>query len=151
MAPAEPEGRWVLPDLVIIDGGRGHLTAATEIMRSLDLQTIPICSLAKQQEEVFLPHVAESVMLQRGSQGLYLLQRIRDEAHRFAITYHRVVRSKSALASGLEEVYGVGPRRRKALLQRFGTIKALKEAPVEEIAAVPGMTRSLAEKVKAQA
>ncbi len=140
---------WALPDLAIIDGGRGHLTAATEVMRSLGVHTIPICALAKQQEEVFLPHVAESVMLPRTSQGLYLLQRVRDEAHRFAITYHRVVRSKAATASVLEELPGVGPRRRKALLQRFGSLRALKDAPVEEIASVRGMTKSLAEKVKA--
>jgi len=145
------EPSWALPDLVIIDGGRGHLTAAMEVMRSLGLHTIPTCALAKQQEEVFLPYVAESVMLARGSQGLYLLQRVRDEAHRFAITYHRVVRSKAATSSVLEEVPGVGPRRRKALLNRFGSVRALKDAPVEEIAAVRGMTRSLAEKVKALA
>ena len=98
-----------------------------------------------------MPHVSESVMLPKHSQGLYLLQRIRDEAHRFAITYHRQVRSKAAVVSSLDSVPGIGPKRRKALLQRFGSLKHLKEAPVEEITAVQGMTRSLAEKVKSHA
>jgi len=157
--PAEDDGddssgrrtppKWALPDLVIIDGGRGHLNAVTEVMHELGVHHIPVCSLAKQQEEVFLPHVAESVLLPKASQGLYLLQRIRDEAHRFAITYHRQVRSKDGVGSALDEVPGIGPRRRKALLQRFGSVRALKDAPVDDIAAVPGMTRTLAEKVLA--
>lgn len=149
-AARKPDGpKWALPDLVIIDGGRGHLNAVTEVMHELGVHHIPVCSLAKQQEEVFLPHVAESVMLPKASQGLYLLQRIRDEAHRFAITYHRQVRSKAGVGSALDEVPGIGPRRRKALLQRFGSVRALKDAPLDEIAAVPGMTRALAEKVLA--
>ena len=146
----EAESAWgLLPDLVIIDGGQGHLAAATEVMRELGLHFIPICALAKQQEEVFLPHVSESVMLPKASQGLYLLQRIRDEAHRFAITYHRQVRSKAAVTSGLDEVKGIGPRRKKALIQRFGSLKAVKAASLEEIAAVPGMTQRLAEQLLA--
>ena len=144
--------KWgVLPDLVILDGGRGHLNAVLETMRELGVHVIPTCALAKQQEEVFLPHVSESVQLPRHSQGLYLLQRIRDEAHRFAITYHRQVRSKAAVVSRLDSVPGIGPKRRKALLQRFGSLKHLKEAPLEEITAVKGMTHSLAEKVKSHA
>ena len=144
--------KWgTLPDLVILDGGRGHLNAVLETMRELGVHVIPTCALAKQQEEVFLPHVSESVMLPKHSQGLYLLQRIRDEAHRFAITYHRQVRSKAAVVSSLDSVPGIGPKRRKALLQRFGSLKHLKEAPLEEIAAVQGMTLSLAEKVKSHA
>ncbi|MBI2887434.1 MAG: excinuclease ABC subunit UvrC [Chloroflexi bacterium] len=140
-----------LPDLVVIDGGRGHLNAATEVLRELDVPFLPICALAKQQEEVFLPHVAESVLLPAASQGLYLLQRIRDEAHRFAITYHRQVRSQAAVASILDQVPGIGPRRKKALIQRFGSVKAAREAPLEEIASVVGMTVALAKKVKAYA
>lgn len=141
--------KWgTLPDLVIIDGGRGHLNAALEVMHELGVHFIPTCSLAKQQEEVFLPHVEESIMLPRTSQGLYLLQRIRDEAHRFAITYHRTVRSKAATRSPLEEVPGLGPKKRKALIDAFGSLKAVREASVEELAAVRGMTRSLAAKVK---
>ena len=151
-----PEGRagssWgILPDLVIIDGGRGHLNAAAEMLRELGVHFIPVAALAKQQEEVFLPHESESVMLPKSSQGLYLLQRIRDEAHRFAITYHRLVRSKAAVSSSLDRIPGIGPRRKKALLKRFGSVKAAKEAPLEELAAVAGMTRALAEKVKEHA
>ncbi|MSQ09903.1 MAG: excinuclease ABC subunit UvrC [Dehalococcoidia bacterium] len=141
--------QWgTLPDLVIIDGGRGHLNAVLEVMHELGVHFIPTCSLAKQQEEVFLPHVEESVMLPKTSQGLYLVQRIRDEAHRFAITYHRNVRSKAATKSALEEVPGLGPKKRKALIDAFGSLKAVREAPVEDIAAVRGMTTALAAKVK---
>jgi len=138
----------VLPDLVILDGGKGHLHAVLETMRELGVHTIPTCSLAKQQEEVFLPHVAESVMLPADSQGLYLLQRIRDEAHRFAITYHRNLRSAAAVTSPLDVVSGVGPKRKKALLRHFGSLKNLRDASLEEILAVKGMTHSLAEKIK---
>ena len=114
--------KWgTLPDLVIIDGGRGHLNAALEVMTELGLRFIPICSLAKQQEEVFLPEAEESVMLPRTSQSLYMVQRIRDEAHRFAITYHRQVRSKAQTKSTLEEVHGLGPKKRKALIDAFGS------------------------------
>ena len=144
----DAEAKWgTLPDLVIIDGGRGHLNAATEVLRELGVHFIPVCSLAKQQEEVFLPHVSESVLLPKASQGLYLLQRIRDEAHRFAITYHRQLRSKASVGSALDDVPGIGPRRRKALLQRFGSVRALKETPIEELAAAPGMTLKLAQKL----
>jgi excinuclease ABC subunit C len=149
---AEDEAQRVkwgsLPDLVVIDGGRGHLNAALEVMHELGVHFIPTCSLAKQQEEVFLPHVDESVMLPRTSQGLYLMQRIRDEAHRFAITYHRQVRSEAATKSPLEEVPGLGPKKRKALIDAFGSLKAVREASTDDIAAVRGMTLKLAEKVK---
>lgn len=150
-SPSKDQGdQWRrLPDLVIIDGGRGHLNAATEVMRELGAHVIPICALAKQQEEVFLPHVSESVVPAKSSQGLYLLQRIRDEAHRFAITYHRQVRSKAAIESGLDSISGIGPKRKRALLRRFGSLAAIKEAPLEEVAAVPGMTRTLAERAQA--
>lgn len=142
--------KWgTLPDLVIIDGGRGHLNAALEVMQELGLRFIPICSLAKQQEEVFLPEADESVMLPRTSQSLYMVQRIRDEAHRFAITYHRQVRSKAQTKSALEDVHGLGPKKRKALIDAFGSVKAVREAPVEEIAKVRGMTLTLAARVKA--
>ena len=142
--------KWAtLPDLIVIDGGRGHLNAVVEVEHELGVHFIPTCSLAKQQEEVFLPHMEESIMLPRGSQGLYLVQRIRDEAHRFAITYHRNVRSKAATKSALEEVAGMGPKKRKALIDHFGSLKAVREASLDDIAAVRGMTRKLAEAVKA--
>ncbi len=105
--------------------------------------------LAKQEEEIFLPGRPEPLRLPRASQGLYLMQRVRDEAHRFAITYHRHVRRKGTLTSQLDGVPGIGPRRRSALLKHFGSVEAIREASVEELAAVPGMTRPAAEQLKA--
>ncbi len=137
----------VIPDLVLIDGGRGHLTSAQEVMRELEIDSIPLAALAKENEEVFQPGVAGSLILPRDSQALYLLQRIRDEAHRFALSYHLYVRKKSALTSAWS-VPGIGPKRRRALLKKFGSVRAIKEASVEELVSVPGMTRQLAERVK---
>ena len=145
---AEDASSWaVIPDLVLIDGGRGHLTSAQEVMRELDIDSIPLAALAKENEEVFLPGTAGSLMLPRDSQALYLLQRIRDEAHRFALSYHLHVRKKAALKSEWY-VPGIGPKRKRALLRKFGSVRAIKEAPVEELMSVSGMTRQLAERVK---
>ena len=142
-------GTWgVFPDLVIIDGGKGQLSAAVEVMDGLELSEIPIVGLAKEREELFQKHSPEPVILPRNSQGLYLVQRVRDEAHRFAITYHRNVRSKKSLRSQLDDVSGVGPARKKALLRQFGSVKAIRRASLEELAAVPGMTRRTAEELK---
>jgi excinuclease ABC subunit C len=104
--------------------------------------------LAKKQEEIFLPGRSQPLVLPRDSQGLYLLQRVRDEAHRFAIGYHRRLRTKKSLASILEEIPGIGPKRRQALLKHFGSIEAIRQASVEELAAVKGMTRKAAETVR---
>ncbi|MGK2966686.1 MAG: helix-hairpin-helix domain-containing protein, partial [Tepidiformaceae bacterium] len=104
--------------------------------------------LAKRFEELFVPDEDAPVVLPRGSEALLLVQRIRDEAHRFAITYHRQVRGKTAIQSVLDSVPGVGPRRKKALLKKFGSVRAIREAPVEDIASTVGFTRALAEKVK---
>ena len=144
---AENEKWGVIPDLVVIDGGKGQLNAALEVMRELELE-LPMCGLAKQYEEVFLPGRADPIVLPRDSAALFLLQRVRDEAHRFAITYHRGSRGKTALKSSLDEVPGVGAKRKKALLQRFGSVDAIRKAKVDEIAAVPGMTRSTATALK---
>ncbi|MCH7712824.1 MAG: excinuclease ABC subunit C, partial [Chloroflexi bacterium] len=138
----------IVPDLVLIDGGKGQLSAALEVFLELGLEDVPLASLAKENEEIFVPHTPEPIVLPRNSQALYLVQRIRDEAHRFAITYHRNLRSKSSVKSAIDMVTGIGPKRKRTLLRRFGTIKGIKEAPVEEIAAVPGMTRSLALRLK---
>jgi len=138
----------ILPDLVLIDGGKGQLSAALEVFLELGLTDIPLASLAKENEEIFVPDTPEPIILPRDSQALYLVQRIRDEAHRFAITYHRNLRSKSSVRSAIDMVTGIGPKRKSTLMRRFGTIKGIKEAPVEEIAAVPGMTRSLALRLK---
>ena len=116
-------------------------------MREMGVEDIPVAGLAKENEELFLPRRARPVILPRDSEGLYLLQRIRDEAHRFAITYHRDLRGKESTKSLLDEIPGIGPRRRSALLRAFGSVDAIREATVEELAAVPGMNRALAEEV----
>jgi excinuclease ABC subunit C len=140
----------ILPDLVVVDGGKGQLNAAREVMQELGVDHLPTVGLAKEREEVFAPGKSEPLPLPRNSQGLYLLQRIRDEAHRFAVTYHRGLREKRGLASTLEEIPGIGPKRRQALLKHFGSLDAIRAATVEELAAVPGMTRQAAERVKAE-
>jgi excinuclease ABC subunit C len=139
-----------LPDLIIIDGGKGQLGRAVQVLEKYELaEKVPVVGLAKQEEEIFLPHQSKSILLPRHSQGLYLVQRIRDEAHRFAITAHRSQRSKRGLASQLDSVPGIGPVRRKALLKHFGSVDKIKEASIEELAAVKGMTMQAAESVKA--
>jgi len=136
-----------IPDLVIVDGGKGQVSAAHDAMRNLGVGQIPLAGLAKRFEELYVKDVSEPIVLERTSQALYLVQRIRDEAHRFAITYHRGVRAKSGMKSVLDEIAGVGPRRKAALLRKFGSLKAVREASVDEIAATPGFTRAVAEKV----
>jgi excinuclease ABC subunit C len=145
--PPIDESFGALPDLLIVDGGKGQVSAAHDAMRNLGMGHIPLAGLAKRFEELYVKDVSEPIVLDRTSQALYLVQRIRDEAHRFAITYHRGVRSKTGLKSALDEIPGVGPKRKKALLRKFGSIKAIREASVEEIAATPGFTRAAAEKV----
>ena len=146
---AEGEGSWgILPDLVLIDGGKGHLSAALEVFLELGVDFIPLASLAKENEWLFVPQIPEPIVLPPNSQALYLVQRIRDEAHRFAITYHRNLRSKSSVASSVDLVRGIGPKRKRMLIRRFGSVKGIKEAPLDDIASVPGMTRSLAVRLK---
>ena len=138
----------IVPELVIIDGGKGHLSAALEVFLELGLDDIPLVALAKENEEIFAPYTSEPIILPRNSQSLYLVQRIRDEAHRFAITYHRNLRSKGSLKSSIDLVTGIGPKRKRMLLRRFGSIQGIKEADIDDIAAVPGLTRSLAMRLK---
>jgi excinuclease ABC subunit C len=139
----------IIPDLVVIDGGKGHLSAAMAVLRELDLEgRVPAISLAKQNEEVFTPEHAEALVLPRTSQGLYLLQRIRDEAHRFAITYHKTVRAKRTFASRIDDIAGIGPKRKAALLKHFGSLKEVGQASLEEIAAAASMPADLARRVK---
>lgn len=142
----------VLPDLVIVDGGKGQLGVAVEVLREFDLlDQVPVAGLAKQHEELFVPGRRTSILLPRDSEGLFLLQRIRDEAHRSAITYHRNQRSKTGLASTLETAPGIGPKRRQALLKAFdGDVAAIKAASLEALAAVPGMTLAAAQALKEQ-
>ncbi len=145
----EEERRWAMPDLVILDGGRGQVTAGQEVLEELGLTDLPLVGLAKEREELILPDRPEPVLLPVTSPALYLVQRLRDEAHRFAITYHRNLRSKRATRSAFDDLPGVGPKRRRELLKVFGSAKRVRDAPVEQIAAVPGISRALAERIKA--
>jgi excinuclease ABC subunit C len=143
------ELRWRLPDLVVIDGGLGQANAARGVLDELGLHDLPAVGLAKEREEIWLPGAAAPLVLPSTSQALYLVQRLRDEAHRFAVTYHRKLRAKSQTKSVLDEVPGVGPARKRALLRVFGSTRQMRGASVDEIAAVPGISRSLAEKIRA--
>ncbi|MBX3046823.1 MAG: excinuclease ABC subunit UvrC [Anaerolineales bacterium] len=138
-----------LPDLLIVDGGRGQLARAVAVLEEFHLSDrVPLISLAKQNEEIFRPGHADSLLLPRNSPALFLLQRIRDEAHRFAITAHRNRRSKTSLVSQLDGIPGVGPNRRRALLKAFGSLDALRAAEIEQITAVKGITPALAASIK---
>ncbi len=140
-----------LPDLILVDGGKGQLARAVEVLHSFDLiGTVPIAGLAKRHEELFLPGRIDPVILPRNSQGLFLVQRVRDEAHRFALQHHRTRRKRSSLSSQLDTIEGIGPARRKALLSAFGDLEALRQADVGAIQSVKGISRELAERVKAE-
>ncbi len=147
-APQDQSPWAIIPDLVLIDGGRGHLSAALNVMREMGVDFIPVAALAKEHEELFRPDVADPIVLPHTSQALYLVQRIRDEAHRFALGYHQRVRRSEAMASALDNVPGIGPKRKRALLKRFGSVRAIKEADIDDIAAAVGMTRSRAQQLK---
>lgn len=137
----------VFPDLLIIDGGKGQLSAAVEAMAAAGITGIPTFGLAKEEELLFAPGRPDPIVLPRGSHALFLIQRLRDETHRFAITYHRKLHQKSMSRSLLDDAPGIGPRRKRALLRTFGSLRRLKEASLEELAAVPGMTREVAERL----
>jgi excinuclease ABC subunit C len=146
----ETEGaKWsALPDLVIVDGGKGQLSAALKALQEVGWTEQAIAGLAKENEELFLSGVAEPVVLPRDSQALYLIQRIRDEAHRFAVTFHRERRSKAAVHSRLDDIPGIGPKKRQALIKRFGSVKAIREASEDELRTVPGISAALAAQIK---
>jgi excinuclease ABC subunit C len=146
---SEEARRWAMPDLVIVDGGKGQVSAAKETLDQLGLHDLPLAGLAKEREELFLPDHAAPIVLPPTSPALYLVQRLRDEAHRFAITYHRGLRARRAVRSAFDDLPGVGPKRKRELLKVFGSIKRVRDAPVEQIAAVPGIGASLAAKIKA--
>ena len=146
--PGEGSPWDAVPDLVIIDGGKGQLGAALDLLRDLGLGSIPVCGLAKREEEIYVADLDEPIRLPRNSEALYLVQRVRDEAHRFAVTYHRSLRGRSQTRSALDSIPGVGPKRKRALLRRFGTVRGVRDASVDEIAATVGFTRRLAEAVK---
>ena len=137
----------ILPDLILIDGGRGQLSAALEVMHQLGVE-LPTISLAKEKEEIFIPDKSSPIVLSHSSPALQLLQRLRDEAHRFALGYHQRVHKKDAFASAFDNVPGIGPKRKRALLKALGSTEAVREASIEELAAIKGITKSLAKKVK---
>jgi excinuclease ABC subunit C len=142
------ESAWPTPDLVLIDGGKGQLNAALKVRNELGLESIPMASLAKENEELFLPGARQPLRLAKDSPALHIMQRARDEAHRFAITYHRNLRSKAAVTSVLDGIPGIGPKRKRVLLRKFGSIQAIKAASLDELTQTKGLTRPLAEKVR---
>jgi excinuclease ABC subunit C len=136
-----------MPDLIIIDGGKGQLSSALEIIRGAGHLSVPVVGLAKRFEYIFIEGESEPVILPRHGEALYLVQRIRDEAHRFAITYHRKLRSRRNMVSILDHIDGIGPKRRKVLWEHFGRLDKIKAATVDEMAAVNGMTKPAAQAV----
>jgi excinuclease ABC subunit C len=153
---AKPGGKLdpafgLLPDLLIVDGGKGQMGRAVQVLEAFGLMgKVPVAGLAKDHEELFLPGRADPVVLPRRSDGLHLVQRVRDEAHRFALVQHRTQRTRQGLASQLDAIPGIGPTRRKALLKTFEDVGAIKQAEVEELMRVPGISRELAERVKTE-
>lgn len=133
----------VFPDLILIDGGKGQLGAARRVMRELGLEKIPTIALAKELEQIFIEHKAAPIVLSRNSPALQLLQRVRDEAHRFALAYHRKLRVKRTLRSALDEIPGLGPQRKKLLIQHFGSVRRIRRASLAELQSVPGLPRVL--------
>ncbi len=138
---------FILPDLVIIDGGKGQLSAARHVMRELGFDHIPAFGLAEEEEQVFAEGQSEPIVINRDSPALRLLQRLRDEAHRFALSYHRNIRGKASLRSLLDEVEGIGEVRRRSLLKAFGSLREIEKATPEQLAAAPGMTKKSAQSV----
>jgi excinuclease ABC subunit C len=136
------------PDLLMIDGGKGQLSSALSALAELGIEGITVVGLAKRLEEIFQPNESQPLILPRASASLRMLQVLRDEAHRFAVSYHRKLRGKRTLSSGLDEIPGIGPKRRQALLQEFGSMRRLQEAEVEEIAEVKGFSQKLAQELK---
>jgi len=146
---SQAKDTWaILPDLVLIDGGKGQLNAARAAMKEAGADSIPTTSLAKENEEIFIPDKPKPIILSRSSQGLQLLQRLRDEAHRFAIGYYQKIHRGETFTSALDAIPGIGPKRKRALLRKFGSVQAIKEASAEELASVSGMTRSAVKKIK---
>lgn len=139
------ETDWPMPDLIVIDGGKGQLNAALPLIRQVGVVDVPVISLAKRIEEVFVEGKSDSIILSHHTPELQLLQQIRDEAHRFAITYHRKLRGKRNLESILDHIEGIGPKRRQALWKEFGTLEKMKEASVEELEQVESMNRKSAQ------
>jgi excinuclease ABC subunit C len=147
-AIASETGWSNMPDLILIDGGKGHLHAALKVRQELSLGSIPMVSLAKENEDVFIPGKPEPVDIPKDSPALHILQRARDEAHRFSISYHRRLRYKVGVTSILDDIPGIGPKRKKALLHKFSSVEAIKDSSTEEISQTKGITLALANKIK---
>ena len=144
----EEESRFPKPDLIVIDGGKGQLSAVSEIFEQNGIKDIDLISLAKREEEIFTLKAKEPVVLDKRDYCLKMLQRLRDEAHRFAITYFRSIHSKKSLSSVLTEIEGIGKIRRAALLEKFGTIDKVMNASMEELASVEGVSMETARRIK---
>ena len=138
----------ILPDLVLIDGGRGQLNCAVAAMQEVGAESIATASLAKENEEIFIPQRAKPIILPHSSPGLQLLQRLRDEAHRFALGYHQKIHKKETFASALDTIPGIGAKRKRSLVKQFGSVGAIRRASIEELAATEGMSRRLAKRIK---
>ena len=146
---ASATNSWaILPDLILVDGGKGQLNAALSAMGESGVKSVPTASLAKENEEIFIPRKTEPIILPRSSPGLQLLQRLRDEAHRFALGYYQKIHKRETFASVLDTIPGIGPRRKRALLKQFGSVQGIRKASEEELAAAKGMNQSLARRVK---
>jgi len=140
--------KWsLIPDLILIDGGKGQLNIALQVLKDLGLDFIPTIGLAKEDESIFTPQKAEPINLPLSNPGCSCCK-VRDEAHRFALGYHRNVRKKTTFGSALDEISGLGAKRKKLLLQKFGSVRAIKEAPAEEIASLKGIGPALAQRIK---
>jgi len=137
-----------MPDLVLIDGGRGQLNAALGVMRESGLDSMPVAALAKGNEEVFVSGRRDPIRMEKDSAALHVLQRARDEAHRFAVSYHRELRGREAVTSAMNGIAGIGPKRKKALLARFGSVEAIRRASLDELAATEGISPALAQRIK---
>jgi excinuclease ABC subunit C len=146
---ADKKETWgILPDLVLIDGGKGQLHAAHTAMQEAGAGGLPLASLAKENEEIFVPGRSNPIVLPRNSPALQLLQRVRDESHRFAVAYFTKVHKKKTFTSSLDGISGIGPKRKRALLKQFGTVKGIKEASIEALLTVPGLTPELVDRLK---
>jgi excinuclease ABC subunit C len=135
------------PDLVVVDGGKGQLSSALAELKYLGFEELPVIGLAKRLEEVFVPNASDSLTISKSSPALMLLKQIRDEAHRFAITYNRKVRSKRTIKSELDNIPGIGPSKSRALLKKFGSVSRIKKATPEELAEVQGVNMKLAKSI----
>jgi len=144
----EPSSWAIMPDLVLIDGGKGQLSSVVKAMSNAGADSVPVASLAKEREEIFIPQRPKPISLPYTSPGLQLLQRLRDEAHRFALGYHQKLRKKQTFTSALDTVPGVGPKLKHGLLRHFGSVQAIREASLDELASARGISRSLAQRIK---